>query len=67
MFIQTNIFDEEALEEFKKHLGRDDLEFKKLKMRVGIHNRLFVKNVVAIGLSAGFIEPLESNGLIYCT
>jgi len=32
-------------------------------MRVGIHKRLFVKNVVAIGLSAGFIEPLESNGL----
>ena len=32
-------------------------------MRVGIHNRLWVKNVVAIGLSAGFIEPLESNGL----
>ncbi|BCU96413.1 MAG: hypothetical protein CM15mV12_1740 [uncultured marine virus] len=32
-------------------------------MRVGIHKRLWVKNVVAIGLSAGFIEPLEANGL----
>jgi hypothetical protein len=40
-----------------------DLEFKKIKMRVGIHKKTFVKNVVAIGLSAGFIEPLESNGL----
>ena len=57
------ISDEKALEEFKDHLGRDDLEFKNIKMRVGIHRRLFVKNVVAIGLSAGFIEPLESNGL----
>jgi hypothetical protein len=55
--------DETALKEFKKHLGKEDLEFKKIKMRVGIHNRLWVKNVVAIGLSAGFIEPLESNGL----
>lgn len=55
--------DETALKEFKKHLGRNDLEFKKIKMRVGIHNRLWVKNVVGIGLSAGFIEPLESNGL----
>jgi len=55
--------DETALKEFKKHLGQEALEFKKIKMRVGIHNRLWVKNVVAIGLSAGFIEPLESNGL----
>lgn len=55
--------DDTALKEFKKHLGQEELEFKKIKMRVGIHNRLWVKNVVAIGLSAGFIEPLESNGL----
>ena len=55
--------DDTALKEFKKHLGQKDLEFKKIKMRVGIHKRVWVKNVVAIGLSAGFIEPLESNGL----
>jgi len=57
------VSDEDALKEFKEYLGRDDLEFKNIKMRVGIHKRLFVKNVVAIGLAAGFIEPLESNGL----
>ena len=58
------ISDENALKQFKKHLGRDDLNFKKLKMRVGIHNQIFVKNVCAIGMAAGFIEPLESNGLL---
>jgi tryptophan halogenase len=57
------ISDEDALIQFKKYLKKDDLEFKKIKMRVGIHNRVWVKNVIAIGLSAGFIEPLESNGL----
>ena len=62
------VTDEDALEEFKNHLRskqlyRDDLEYKNIKMRVGIHNRLWVKNVCAIGLSAGFIEPLESSGL----
>ena len=64
-----------AKEEFKQYLMSDkmliprtrdevdSLEFKDIKMRVGIHEQTFVKNVVAIGLSAGFIEPLESNGL----
>jgi hypothetical protein len=55
--------DETALKEFQQYLGTDELEFKNIKMRVGIHKRLWVKNVVAVGLSAGFIEPLESNGL----
>ena len=30
---------------------------------IGYHRKLWVKNVCAIGLAAGFIEPLESNGL----
>jgi len=59
--------DEEALNELKQHIKDNGFkvpeEFSNIKMRVGIHKRLFVKNVVAIGLSAGFIEPLESNGL----
>lgn len=66
---------EDALEEFKSYLRSDkmtvpdehrdvdSLEYRDIKMRVGIHERTFVKNVVAIGLSAGFIEPLESSGL----
>jgi len=57
------VSDEEALKEFKQYLNKQDLEFKNIKMRVGIHKRLWVKNVCAIGLAAGFIEPLESNGL----
>ena len=57
------IDDDGALKQFQKHLKTKELDFKKIKMRVGIHKRLWVKNVCAIGLSAGFIEPLESNGL----
>ena len=66
---------EEAKKEYKQYLMSDKmtiprsqeqvdvLNFKDIQMRVGIHERTWVKNVVAIGLAAGFIEPLESNGL----
>lgn len=59
---------EEALLEFKEHLKvkgtySEDLEFRNIVMKSGIHERIWVKNVVAIGLSASFVEPLESNGL----
>jgi tryptophan halogenase len=67
---------ETAKEEFKRYLMSDkmviprtkeevdQLKFRDLKMRIGTYKKTFVKNVVAIGLSAGFIEPLESNGLL---
>jgi tryptophan halogenase len=69
------ISDEAALEEFKNYLCSDkmaiprtrdqlmSMTFRQVPFKVGIHEKTFVKNVVAIGLSAGFIEPLESNGL----
>ena len=65
------ISDDEALEEFKEYIRSnydkipvDDLEFKPITMRNGIHEKTWEKNVVAIGLSSGFIEPLESTGLM---
>ena len=68
VYSSKHVSDEDAKQEFIKQLetrGYDisDCEFKKLPMKVGRYERSFVKNVVAIGLSAGFIEPLESNGL----
>ena len=63
------VSDEDAKQEFincLKQKGYDpsECEFRKIPMRVGRHERTWVKNVVAIGLSGGFIEPLESNGLL---
>lgn len=60
---------EDALLEFKSYLkdkGHDveNIDFRRIKMRVGRHENLWVNNVVAVGLSAAFIEPLESTGLV---
>lgn len=68
VFSDRYIDNDGALDEFKAHLRwrgklRDDQTFRLIKFKTGISRRLWVKNVCAIGLSAGFIEPLESNGL----
>jgi len=66
---------EDALDEFKTYLRSDkmaypselrsveDFEYKDISMRIGIHHEPWKQNCVAIGLAAGFIEPLESTGL----
>jgi tryptophan halogenase len=67
---------DDALKEFKSYLMSDkmviprtfeqveNLEFVKIPMRIGLHKRTWIKNCVALGLAAGFIEPLEGNGLM---
>lgn len=69
VYSDKHITPEGALEEFKEYLKAkghptDNVEFRDIKMRVGRHENLWVNNVVAIGLSAAFIEPLESTGLV---
>ena len=61
------ISDEDALTEFKNHLGNPTetlCEYRNIKFKTGLSEKIWNKNVLAIGLSAGFIEPLESNGLL---
>lgn len=57
--------DEEATVEFLSHLKEDgkDAEPRTIPIRVGRLERAWEKNCIAIGLSAGFIEPLESTAI----
>ncbi len=60
--------DDEARDEFMAHLGTDappkgGAEPRVIPMRVGRTRNAWVKNCIAIGLSSGFIEPLESTAI----
>lgn len=60
---------DEAAKEFKDHLAKSDpkraeeAEFFDVDIKHGKRKKAWVKNVVGIGLSYGFLEPLESTGL----
>jgi hypothetical protein len=45
--------------------GQDDLEANHIRMRIGRSRDSWVANCVAIGLSSGFVEPLESTGIFF--
>jgi flavin-dependent dehydrogenase len=57
--------DDEANITLLNHIGRPDLDLvpRMIDMKVGCRPRPWVKNCVAIGLSAGFLEPLESTAI----
>lgn len=58
--------DDDAAEmEFRQHLGLEDSDIaaRRLKFKVGRVREHWVKNCLAVGLSQGFIEPLEATAL----
>ncbi len=58
--------EDEAELELRQHLGEDrvkELPFHHIRMKIGKYQNTWKKNVVAVGLSAGFVEPLESTGI----
>nr|WP_051548033.1 tryptophan halogenase family protein [Sneathiella glossodoripedis] len=57
--------DDEAISEFISHLGPagKDAEPRAIPVRIGAMEKSWEKNCIAIGLSSGFIEPLESTAI----
>ena len=59
------IDDDAARAELASYVGQpvEAIETRKLDMRIGYHDQQWRGNTVAIGLSSGFLEPLESTGI----
>ena len=61
------ITDEEAEKEFRTAIGEWDSPAKVIRLKSGTHKEISRKNVIAVGLSAGFIEPLEATAITFTT
>ena len=60
------IDDAQAKQQLISYIGKDyteDLNIRKIKLNHGYHKKFWHKNSVAIGMSAGFVEPLEASAI----
>ena len=67
VYSSDHISAEEAEKELRTALNEWDAPAKHLKMKCGVHEQIAVKNVVGVGLAAGFVEPLEATGITFTT
>jgi tryptophan halogenase len=65
VYSSAHTSDEQAEQVLREHAGRagKGLTPRQLKLRVGYRETPWVKNCVAVGLSGGFVEPLEASGI----
>ncbi|MBE9231801.1 tryptophan 7-halogenase [Cuspidothrix issatschenkoi LEGE 03284] len=63
VYASAFISPEQAEMELRQHLQEYSTSARHLQIRVGKSRNSWVKNCVSIGLSSGFIEPLESTGI----
>ncbi len=67
VYSSKHISKEDAEAELRESIGEYVAPANHLKMKCGYHKEIAVKNVIAVGLSAGFVEPLEATGITFTT
>ena len=66
VYSSDHISDDRAADILRAYIGpgHEDLAQRCIPFAAGYRRQQWVKNCVAVGLSAGFLEPLESTGLV---
>lgn len=66
VYSSEHITDEEAESKLRQYVGNgsDELNVRIIPMKVGYRDKIWHKNCVAMGLAAGFVEPLEATALL---
>lgn len=66
VYSSRHISDDEAERELRAYLGpaADGLPIRKIKIRGGHRETFWKRNCVAVGLAAGFLEPLEASAIV---
>ena len=66
VYSSSHMSDDRAAEVLRAYAGpgADAVPMRNIPFAAGYRERQWVKNCVAVGLSAGFLEPLESTGLV---
>jgi len=64
VYSSDHIDDDRAEAILRDYLGGSDVEPRRISFDAGYREKQWIKNCVAVGLSAGFLEPLESTGVV---
>ncbi|MCV2361690.1 tryptophan 7-halogenase [Paucibacter sp. TC2R-5] len=65
VYASAHMTQEQALKGLAAHLGMDAerLSPRRIPMKIGYREKFWCKNVVALGLAQGFVEPLEATSI----
>ena len=63
VFDSSFVTDEEIKQELEQYLGHEIVSPRMFSFEPGVYDKFCVKNCVAIGLSSGFVEPLEATSI----
>ncbi len=64
VYSSDHMDDDRAEAVLRDYLGGADVGIRRIRFDAGYRERQWIGNCVAVGLSAGFLEPLESTGVV---